>query len=237
LTLDEASNKNALSPTIIDGLVDALAQGMDDASVRVVVITNEGNTFCAGADLRSGGSRGKYGITTVLAAIQDAPKPVVGRIAGHCVAGGVGIAAACDISVVVDNAVIGFSEVRIGVAPAIISVVCLPKLSRADASELMLTGRRITGVRAAEIGLLNHAVPADLLDAKVDAVVADLVAGGPAALSETKRLIASVPDMARDEAFAKMSALSHKMFASLEGAEGMAAFRERRPASWVPADR
>ena len=99
--------------------------------------------------------------------ITGSPKPVIGRIAGHCMGGGVGLAAACDISVVADDARIGFTEVRIGVAPAIISVVCLPKMRRADAAELFLSGERITAARAVEVGLLNRAVPASELDAAV----------------------------------------------------------------------
>jgi Enoyl-CoA hydratase/carnithine racemase len=118
---------------------------------------------------------------------------VVARIAGHCVAGGIGLAAACDLSIADGAARFGFTEVRIGVAPAIISVVCLPKLRRADALELFLSGERITAARAAEVGLITRAVPAADLDAEVAAVVARLLAGGPSALAAAKRLVYTIP--------------------------------------------
>ena len=103
-----------------------------DDSVRVVLLTNAGNTFCAGADLKGKSEhKPRHSLVDVMAAIIDCPKPVIGRIAGHCTGGGVGLAAACDISIVEDSALFGFTEVRLGVCPAVISVVCLPKLRRA----------------------------------------------------------------------------------------------------------
>lgn len=234
LTLDEVENKNALSATLVRGLNGALERALADPDVRAIVITNDGNTFCAGADLRAGAERSKTDVVPVFNMILDAPKPVVARIAGHCVAGGVGLAAACDISVIDERARLGFTEVRIGVVPAIISLVCLPKLTRADASDLMLSGRRITGAEAARIGLVNYAVAAEELDQKVAELLGELLAGGPIAIQETKRLIRSMSSMASPEAFAAMTELSTALFASDEAAEGMAAFREKRPAAWIP---
>jgi len=235
ITLDRPDRRNALSADLVDSLADHLRDAVADPAVRVVVLTNAGTTFCAGADLKAGSARSaRHSLVDVLAAMLDAPKPVVGRIAGHCMGGGVGLAAACDISVVADDARIGFTEVRIGVAPAMISVVCLPKLRRADAAELFLSGERITAARAVEVGLLNRAVARDDLDDAVAEVVSKLVAGGPAALAASKRLLREVPDLPRDEAFTVTEALSAALFASEEAAEGMAAFREKRPARWVP---
>merc|ERR1712066_335141 len=111
--------------------------------------------------------------------MQQASKVIVGRIDGHCTGGGVGLAAACDISVINNKSEVGFTEVRIGVSPAIISVVCLPKMRRADAAELMLSGEKISASRAAQVGLLSHSVPADQLDAKVAEIAGKLVRGGP----------------------------------------------------------
>lgn len=234
LTLDEPDNKNALSATLVSGLQDGLDRAIADTGVRAIVITNSGNTFCAGADLRAGVDRSKTDVVPVLNTILDAPKPVVARIAGHCVAGGVGLAAACDISVIDAQARLGFTEVRIGVVPAIISLVCLPKLTRADASDLMLSGRRLTGAEAARIGLVNYAVATEKLDQKVDALLGELLAGGPVAIRETKRLIRGMSSMASPAAFTAMAELSTALFASDEAAEGMAAFREKRPAAWIP---
>jgi len=235
LTMDQPHNRNALTPALLDGLSGGLAAALADGAVRVIVLTHSGPAFCAGADLSAGravaaGTR----LAELLAGIQDAPKPVVARIAGTCVGGGIGLAAACDLAIADDTARFGFTEVRVGVAPAIISVVCLPKLRRADALELFLGGERISAGRAAEAGLITRAVPPDGLDAEVAATVAKLLAGGPAALAAAKRLVYDVPGMQRPAAFARTAELSQALFTSAEAAEGMAAFREKRSPSWAP---
>lgn len=238
LTMDQPRNRNALTPALLDGVADGLAAALADRAVRVVVLTHTGPAFCAGADLSAGHSAAaapRSGLAGILAGIQDAPKPVLARIAGHCLGGGVGLAAACDLSIAADTARFGFTEVRIGVAPAIISVVCLPKLRRADALELFLSGERISAGRAAEAGLITRAVPEHGLDAEVGIVIARLLAGGPAALAAAKQLVYEVPGMQRSAAFTRTTELSQSLFASAEAAEGMAAFREKRPPSWVIA--
>jgi methylglutaconyl-CoA hydratase len=237
LTMDQQDTRNALTPELLEGLSEGLNRAIADRSVRVVVLTNRGPAFCAGADL-SGRSnpaaKPKVGIDEVLATILDSPKPVVGRVAGHCMGGGVGLASACDLSVASSGVRFGFTEVRIGVAPAIISVVCLPKLRRSDALELFLTGERVSASRAAEVGLITSAVSEEALDATVADLVAKLLAGGPVALAAAKKLVFDVPGMDRAAAFSSTSELSRSLFASEEAAEGMAAFRDRRPPSWVP---
>jgi methylglutaconyl-CoA hydratase len=237
LTMDQPDTRNALTPELLEGLSEGLSLAGRDRSARVVVLTNRGPAFCAGADL-SGRSdpavKPKVGLDEVLTAILDSPKPVVGRVAGHCMGGGVGLAAACDLSVASSGVRFGFTEVRIGVAPAIISVVCLPKLRRSDALELFLTGERVSSSRAAEVGLITSAVPEEALDATVADLVAKLLAGGPGALAAAKKLVFDVPGMDRAAAFASTSELSRSLFASDEAAEGMAAFRDSRSPSWVP---
>ena len=246
LTMDQQHNRNALTPALMAGLAQGLEAALADESVGVIVLTNSGPAFCAGADLSGGGPGGpvggkrrggarRDGLADLLAAIQDSAKPVVARIAGHCMGGGVGLAAACDLSVADDAVKFGFTEVRVGVAPAIISVVCLPKLRRADALELFLSGERITAARAAEVGLITRAVPAAGLDDEVKAVVAKLLAGGPSALAAAKRLVYTIPGMDREAAFTRTTEVSQALFASAEAAEGMAAFREKRLPSWAPA--
>lgn len=194
---------------------------------------------------RAGGAPGQSraggatvaGLGPVLTALQDSPLPVVARIGGHCLGGGVGLAAACDLSVAADDVAIGFTEVRLGVAPAIVSVVCLPKLRRGDALELFLTGERIPAARAAALGLITRAVPAASLDAAVDGLVASVLAGGPEAVRAAKSLVYAVPGRPRDEALAWATALSGELFASAEATEGQAAFREKRPPAWAAAGR
>jgi len=238
VTLADEENRNALSSRLTTELTDALDAADRDAAVRVVVLTNRGTVFCAGADLKersSGGSgRSAPAPRDLFGRFGRSPKPYVGRIAGHCVAGGMGLAAAMDISVAVEDAKFGFTEVRVGVAPAMISVLCLPKLRRADAQAAFLRGTRFSAAEAARMGLINAAVPADRLDAEVDAVVADLVAGGPNAIAASKQLIARVPDMPVDEAFAWTAEFSASLFAGDEAKEGMRAYLEKRPAPWIP---
>ena len=235
ITLDRVETRNALSTELVDSLGDHLTAAGAADDVRVIVLTNAGPVFCAGADLKSSGSAApRYGLVDIFGLITRSPKPVIGRIAGHCMGGGVGLAAACDISVIADDARVGFTEVRIGVAPAIISVVCLPKMGRADASELFLSGERITAARAVEVGLLNRTAAPDELDAAVDEVVAKVVAGGPRALAAAKRLVREVPGQDPDEAFAWTAELSAELFASDEAAAGIQAWRNKTPAPWIP---
>lgn len=232
VTMTDTGRRNALSAELVGSLAAQLDDAVRDDAVRVIVLTNEGTTFCAGADLQAKPGSQTGGVVELFGAILDSPKPVVGRIAGHCMGGGVGLAAACDISVVADDARVGFTEVRIGVAPAMISVICLPKMGRADALELFLSGERIAAARAVEVGLFNRAVPRAELDAAVALVVATLVRGGPNALAASKRLVREVPGMDRDEAFAMTEELSAALFASDEAREGITAFREKRAPRW-----
>jgi methylglutaconyl-CoA hydratase len=237
VTLADEANRNALGARLVGELVDALDDADADPAVRVVVLTNRGRVFCAGADLSE---RASEDAPAAIRSPQElfgrfarSPKPYVGRIAGHCVAGGMGLAAAMDISIAAEDAKFGFTEVRVGVAPAVISVVCLPKLRPADARAAFLRGSRFSAAEAAEIGLVNAAVPADRLDEEVDAVVTDLLAGGPGAIAAAKRLLAEVPGTPVDEAFRWTGELSAQLFATEEAREGMRAFLEKRPAAWT----
>jgi len=236
ITLDQPERRNAMTAPLMNALGDHLQTAIADDAVRVIVLTNTGPAFCAGANLKQDDTEPpRHTLVDIFGLMLDGPKPVVGRIAGHCTGGGVGLAAGCDISIAADDVQLGFTEVRVGVAPAIISVVCLPKLRRADASELFLSGERISATRAAEVGLLNEAVPRDELDATVAAMVAKLVAGGPNALAAAKSLITKVPDMDRADAFEWTAELSAALFRSDEGQAGMRAFRDRTSAPWVPS--
>jgi methylglutaconyl-CoA hydratase len=222
VTLADEENRNALSSALVGELVTALDAADADPAVRVVVLTNSGRVFCAGADLseRSSGDkpRVKVDAADLFSRFRRSPKVYVGRIAGHCVAGGMGLAAAMDLSVAIDDAKFGFTEVRRGLAPAMISVLCLPRMRPAD---------------AARLGLVNRAVPADELDDVVDGFVADLLAGGPDALAATKQLLVRVPGMPIEEAFAWTAELSAELFRSDEAQEGMRAFLEKRSPDWA----
>ena len=242
VTLADEANRNALSRRLLAELAAVLDEADSDPAVRVVVLTNTGRVFCAGADLRETSAPAADNPVVVRAAdlfgrFRRSPKPYVGRVNGHCVAGGMGLAAAMDVSVARDDAKFGFTEVRVGVAPAMISVLCLPKMRRADATAAFLRGSRFDAAEAVRLGLLNAAVPADDLDAEVDAVVADLLAGAPSALAASKQLVDRVPEMPFDDALAWAERLSAELFAGEEAAEGMDAFLSRRTPRWVPDTR
>jgi methylglutaconyl-CoA hydratase len=235
ITLNDPAHRNALSDELMVELVESIDEANDLENVRVVVVTNGGPVFCAGADLRERSSEHAppIALSDLFQKIRNSPKVFVGRVAGHCVAGGVGLAAVLDISVAQDGATFGFSEVRVGVAPAIISVVCLPKMRFASAQSAFLRGNRFDAGEAARIGLITLCVPPESLDAAVHEIVNDLLAGEPHALAATKELLRTVPSLSPEDGFAWATTLSSTLFASEEAREGMSAFLEKRTASWV----
>jgi methylglutaconyl-CoA hydratase len=244
-TLADLENRNALGGALVAGLRDAIRKANEDPAIRAVVVTNEGSTFCAGANLkeRSAGdsasgqtSPSGGGFVELLQDIQTSPTPIIGRIDGHVVGGGNGLASALDISIAREDVKFGFTEVRLGVIPAIISVVCLPKMRQGEAMEAFLRGNRFPATRAAELGLINRAVPGDQLDAAVEEVLSDLRKGGPNALGLAKNLVYEVPKKSQADAVAWTTELSSRLFAGEEAREGMKAFLEKRPASWAEAD-
>ena len=238
ITLNRPEARNALSAALVNSLADDLARAEADPAARCIVITGAGVAFCAGADLKSPPGQvvdGRQGVTLadVLARMQDGPKPVIVAINGAAFAGGLGLVGAADIAVTVDDAAMSFSEVRIGVIPAVISVTCLPKLGVHHGMKLFLTGERFSGAQAVAMGLVHLAVPAAHLQATVQQQIDMLCLAGPIALAECKRLVRRVPTMHRDAAFKETSEWSARMFRSEEAAEGMASFREKRPPAWV----
>jgi methylglutaconyl-CoA hydratase len=220
ITLDSPDNRNALSAQLVEEL---LAHLHAVGNAHVVVLTHTGPAFCAGADLKSRGA--PIRLAELLNTLWTLPQPVVARVGGHARAGGVGIVAACDLSVASSQATFAFSEVRLGVTPAIISVVCLPRLRHADALELFLTGEPVDAARAAAAGLVTAV--ADDVDAALARYVAQLRLGAPRALDEAKRLVRGPLD------FAAMERLSAELFASEDAREGIAAFFEKRPPAWA----
>ncbi len=242
LTLNRPDARNVMTVEAMRALHDNLAQAATDDHVRVVVITGSGNTFCAGADLKGASASsaegelwsGPQAIVQVLESILDHPKPTIARVQGHVAGGGNGLVAACDISVAVEGAKFAFSEVRLGLAPAVISVVCLARMNVADGYELFLTGERVSAQRMKTAGLLNYVVPSDELASVIAGLVDQLHRGGPAALTATKDLLRRVRTLPRAQAFAWTAQLSATLFGSDEAAAGMAAFLARESAPWAP---
>lgn len=243
ITLDSPHNRNALSAQLRHELKEALDSAIDDAQVRVIVIDHTGPVFCAGMDLKEARGEGAAGqgvneFPHLLSKIMTSPKPVVAKLAGPARAGGLGIVAAADIAVAVKEASFAFSEVRIGVVPAVISIPVLPRLQPRAAHELFLTGEKFDAERAERIGLINAAVDADDLDATVTRYVDALCAGGPKALAATKDLLSGGAEAAEweglEKVFNEMLAMSAQFFASEEGQEGILSFVQKRRPSWVP---
>jgi methylglutaconyl-CoA hydratase len=239
ITLDAPHNRNALSRRLSSDLARQIDAALAEPRARVIVLTGNGPAFCAGADLKEQRAGNEAGaaqappLDAIVTALWNAPKPIVGRINGPARAGGLGLVAACDIAVAEASTTFAITEVRLGLAPAMVSVVLLPKLGLTRALDLMLTGEPFDARAAAAYGLLTAAAPDGDLDAVVGRYVAALLKGGPLALAATKRIIREVPALPMEEAFRRMSALSTQFFGSEEGLEGMRAFAEKRPPRWA----
>ena len=238
ITLDSPANRNALSARLRRELIDSLDAALADDAVHVIVLTHTGPVFCAGMDLKestgaSAAAQGVREVPRILQTLWTSRKPVVARLTGPARAGGVGLVAACDIAIAADSATFAFTEVRLGVVPAVISVTVLPRLSARAAHELFLTGETFDAHRAAEIGLINRAVPADEVDAEVAQYTDMLRLGAPGALAGVKDLLRRRRPASMADDFAEMNELSADYFAGPEGQEGLRAFAEKRQPSWV----
>ena len=225
ITLDSPSSRNALSVQLVGELLAHLRTVAADGDAHVVVLGHTGPAFCAGADLKARERRAEIPLPDVLGALWELPKPVVARVGGPARAGGVGLVAACDLAVASPAATFAFSEVRLGLVPAVISAVCLPRLSHADALELFLTGDVFDAERALSAGLVTTV--ADDVDGATARVVASLRLGAPRALAAAKRIVRGPID------FAELEALSREFFAGDDAREGVAAFLEKRPPRWA----
>jgi methylglutaconyl-CoA hydratase len=243
ITLDRPENRNALSSILVNELYAHLVAANNDDAVRCIVITGNGTAFCAGADLKSPPGQTIEGADNaagrsipyaeVLSTILESDKPVIAAVNGAAFAGGLGLVGAADIVVTVADVQFSFSEVRIGVIPAVISVVCLPKLGPHHGMKLFLTGERFTGQQAVEMGFAHIAVPAEQLRTSVQEQIDMINLGGPNAVIQCKKLVRSIPQLGTEEAFEKAAKWSVSMFKSDEGAEGIAAFKDKRKPSWV----
>jgi enoyl-CoA hydratase len=235
IALDSPRNRNALSAALVQQLTEALTSAAADDSVRAAELTHTGSTFCAGADLseasQGGMKAGAERVMKLLKLIVTLPKPVVGSIDGHVRAGGLGLVGACDIVLAGPASTFAFTEVKLGLAPAMISLTTLPKMDPRAASRYYLTGERFDAATAARIGLITEAV--DDIDAATRAVLDALRAASPQGLRETKPLLTPAVLDGFEVRAEKLAELSARLFGSAEAAEGMAAFLEKRPPSWA----
>jgi enoyl-CoA hydratase len=240
LTLNSPHNRNALSTALVAQLHQGLRDAAADPAVRVVVLGHTGGTFCAGADLSEAGGGDPYDMavararemTTLLRDILECPLPVIVAIDGHVRAGGFGLVGACDIAVAGPRSTFALTEARIGVAPAIISLTLLPKMSARGAARYCLTGETFDAHTAAEIGLVTMA--ADHVDAAVASLVAEIGRGSPQGLAASKALITAAVLEGFDRDAERLTEESARLFVSEEAREGMLAFLQKRPPSWAP---
>jgi enoyl-CoA hydratase/carnithine racemase len=239
LTLNSPHNRNALSTALVNQLQQGLRDAASNPAVRAVVLGHTGGTFCAGADLSEAGGGDPFDIavararemTTLLRALVSSPLPVIGAINGHVRAGGLGLVGACDIAVAGPRSTFALTEARIGVAPAIISLTLLPKMSARAAARYYLTGETFDAAQAAEIGLVTMA--ADDVDAAVQQLVADVGRGSPQGLAASKALTTAAILEGFDRDAERLTEESARLFVSEEAREGMLAFLQKRRPSWA----
>lgn len=231
ITLAKPERRNAFDAELIRELHEAFS---DVGDARVVVLAGEGQSFCAGADVEwqrsaidlsfDANVEDALRLYRMLEAIDTCPTPVVGRIQGYALGGGSGLAACLDVGIASEDAVFGFSEVKLGIIPAVISPFVLPRIGQA-ARRYFLTGERFDAETALRIGLVTEVTPD--LDAAVDRVVGELLSSGPQAAREAKRLVRERPG--GDDA----AQVAARLRTSEEGQDGLRAFLERRKPAWM----
>jgi methylglutaconyl-CoA hydratase len=243
VTLARPDVRNAFDATVIRALHQIFVRIASAGDVRAVVLAGAGKAFSGGADVNW--MRASLDLTfdanlgdaeemsDMFRAVDNCPKPVIGRIHGAALGGGCGLAAVCDIAIASDDTIFGFTEVKLGIIPAVISPFVLPKIGPSHARALFLTGERFGAARAREIGLVHEVVPLDGLDAAVERRLAELRTAGPSAIAAAKLLIRRVMDASYDESRAITTQAIARQRISPEGQEGLRAFLERRKASFA----
>jgi len=244
VTMNRPERHNAFDEALIEALTEAFGALGEDAAVRAIVLEGAGASFSAGADVNWMRRAAGYGeeenradarrLAAMLRTIDECPKPVVARVQGAELGGGTGLVAACDIAIASERATFGTTEVRLGLAAAVISPFVLRAIGPRQARRLFLTGERIDAARALAIGLVHEVVPEGELDARVEAVLDLVLAGGPEAQAASKELIRLVLGMPQGGSLlteATVSAIAARR-ASAEGKEGLAAFLEKREPAW-----
>lgn len=241
ITIDDPERRNPLSTEVMARLLDAVREASRDPRIRVVVITGAGDrVFSAGGDLAGGfvddpigGHDARGALADVFREIRLSPKPVIARVNGHALAGGFGLAAACDIVIAVDTATFGTPEVGVGLWPMMIGAILGRAMPPRVALEMMLTGRRIDAAEAVRLGLVSRAVPADQLDTAVAAAVEGIVAASPAVIAMGKAAFYAVEGAPFDAALDHLHIGLTAVAMTEDAAEGVAAFMAKRPPQWT----
>ncbi len=246
ITMNRPEVHNALNSQLLYDLKAAFAELAQDEQLSGVILTGAGKSFSAGADLpmmqaavQATEERNKWEagqLAMVFDAIDLFPAPVVARVNGAAMGGGLGLLAVCDIVVAAESARLAFSEVKLGIAPAVISPYVLRKIGSSWARRLFVTGERFTPILAREIGLVHAVAPLEELDAAVAGIVRELLSGGPNALRACKMLARDVGDLDQEAARAITTETIARLRVSAEGQEGLKAFLEKRKPAWVPGE-
>lgn len=239
LTLDSPHNRNALSTALVDQLRQGFSDATEESGVRAVVLSHTGGTFCAGADLSEAAGRdpGELAVdraremTDLLRSILELPMPVIAAVDGHVRAGGMGIIGACDIVVAGPASTFALTEARIGVAPSIISLTLLPKMSARAAGRYFVTGEKFGAAEAESIGLISLAAE-DVAQA-VAALTAQIGRGSPQGLATSKALTTAAILADFDQHAESLTQQSAQLFVSDEAREGMMAFLQKRQPNWM----
>jgi methylglutaconyl-CoA hydratase len=240
--LNRPEVRNAFDDVTIRELTWWANSVASDRSIRVIVLSGTGSVFCAGADVRWMARMVNYSqeenledageLGRLFLALDRLPVPVIGSVRGAALAGGAGLCAICDVVVAADDAVFGFTEVKLGIIPAVIAPYVLAKIGRSAGRELFLTGMRFSAARAREIGLVHAVVPAGEVDGTVDGYVQEMLSAGPEAIATAKALIPEVARRGPDVTSLTCEAIARRRV-SKEGQEGLRAFLERRQPSWA----
>ena len=242
VSLARPDARNALNAGLIGELTRCMEELAGDDGVRVVVLTGEGDFFCAGADVGYMRDTANFSyeenmedareLAAMFRAVEECPKPVVARVRGAAIGGGVGLVAASDVAVAEDGTIFAFSEVRLGISPATIAPFVLRKIGPSHTRALFLTGERFDVQRAQAIGLVHEVASEGDLDAAVREKVEGLLAGGPSALAATKALLRELRDAAPGKATEIMARRIAELRTGEEGQEGLGAFLEKREPTW-----
>ncbi|MDW8314545.1 MAG: enoyl-CoA hydratase-related protein [Rhodovarius sp.] len=240
ITINREDRRNAMNAAVLEGIAAALRRAADDPAVGLVVLTGAGSSaFCAGADLspesasfRHDPARPGTPLTRLLRTAREFPLPLIARVNGHCLAGGMGLMAMCDLAVAAEHAMFGLPEVKIGLFPMVASSVVRPLIGARAFAELALTGEPIDAAEALRIGLVNHVVPAAELDAKVAWLAARLLDKSPTAIRRGKYAMRRSEAMGFEEALSFLEAELGLLAQSEDAQEGRAAFNEKRRPIW-----
>jgi methylglutaconyl-CoA hydratase len=243
VTLSRPEIRNAFNDEMIRELTEVFRSIRTNEDLRVVVLTGEGESFCAGADLNwmkkmvgysyEENYQDSLALAQMLHEIYTSPKPVIGRINGHAIGGGTGLVAVCDIAIAAESAVFAFAEVKLGLTPATISPYLLKRMGERALREYFLTGERFNATRALELGLVDAVVPTKELDQTVEAKVKLVLSSGPVALAVSKELIREITHRSLDENETYTAEVIARLRVSEEGQDGMNAFLEKGKPRWI----